>query len=459
MSRLIPLSSLLVAVVAVALAAGSEGTPLGSASAPAGPFATFTTDDVVLRPDVPARPRSIADLRRAGATWCGTPSAQDVTPNVVAGNIAHWIYAIASDAPDNSATFASLMQTDAETVDAWYRVADPTRTARNDLAQFPCGQQLDLSIVRLSQSSAQLAVDESRFALIATGLIDAGFDSNYGKYVVYYDGPANEVRLCGQGGSLSSGLGYAITYVQSCAGVPFVTVAAHEVLHTYGAVPFGAPHTCSFSPAHVCDNEQDIMYPYADLSGLPELILDFNRDDYYAHSGTWPDIQDSPWFLQLDRQTPLALTITGPGKVVADVPGLECTATCTTTWNRDTRLVLTATPGPGKITRWLAGCTGASPTCTLAANGAAASVAFAPVAYTLSVSVTGKGAVRSSRPGIACPGKCAAALPSYVPVTLSEKPAKGYRFKSWAGVCKGAKPTCKVPMSANSTARATFVKR
>jgi hypothetical protein len=457
-SRLTPLSSLVVAVVVVALATGSNGTPLGSLPAAAGPSAAFTVEDVVLRPDVPGRARSIDGLRRARSTWCGTATSQDLVPNVAAGNFAHWIYALASDAPEHSATVASLMQTDAETIDAWYRAADPTRTARNDLAHFPCGQQIDLSIVRLPYSSAQLAVDETRFELIANGLIDAGFDSNYGKYVVYYDGPANEVRLCGQGGSLSSGLGYAITYIQSCAGVPFVTVAAHEVLHTYGAVAFGAPNGCSFSPAHVCDSEQDIMYPYADLSPLPALILDFNRDDYYAHAGTWTDVQDSPWLVQLDRQVPLALTVTGPGQVVADVPGLECTTTCTTTWNRDTRLVLAATPGPGRIVRWLAGCTGTSPTCTLTVNGTAASVAFAPPAYTLSVSVAGKGTVRSGRPGIACPGKCAAALPSYVPVTLSAKPAKGYRFKSWSGACKGTKPACRVPMSANSKARATFVK-
>ena len=56
---------------------------------------------------------------RTSATWCGTPSQTDLTPNTVAGFPVHWIYAIPADGPDRFATFASAMQTDAETIEAW----------------------------------------------------------------------------------------------------------------------------------------------------------------------------------------------------------------------------------------------------------------------------------------------------------------------------------------------------
>src|SRR3990172_3229991 len=103
-----------------------------------------------------------------------------------------------------------------------------------------------------------------------------------------------------------------------------------------------------------------MLYPFGDETPIMGLALDSGRDDYYGHSGSWPDMQDSPWLVQLDRQVPLALTISGPGEVVANVPGLECSQSCTTTWNGDTRLELAATPGPGaKLVRWSGVCSGA----------------------------------------------------------------------------------------------------
>ena len=90
---------------------------------------------------------------RAAATWCGTPSSEDRTPNALAGFPAHWVYAIPSDGQDQLSSRANTMQTDAETIDAWWRTQDSTRLPRNDLTQLSCGLQLDISSVRLPQSS------------------------------------------------------------------------------------------------------------------------------------------------------------------------------------------------------------------------------------------------------------------------------------------------------------------
>ncbi len=397
---------------------------------------------------------------RAAATWCGTASSEDRTPNALAGFPAHWVYAIPSDGQDQFSARANTMQTDAETIDAWWRTQDSTRVPRNDLTLLSCGFQLDISSVRLPQSSSQLAASESAFGPIADALIGQGFDSPFSKLVVYFDGPVANDNLCGQAASDRTGFGVAVVFVRSCAGVPSAVVAVHELVHTLGAVPAGAPHNCPPpDDGHTCDITTDIMYPFVDTIPLTGLSLDPGRDDYYGHGGSWLDVQDSPWLVQLDRQVPFALTISGPGSVAANVPGLECSKSCTTTWNGDTRLELAATPGSGaKLVRWGGACSGALACGVTVSQGVSASALFAPLTYRLTVGVAGKGTVRSSSSGITCRPSCSASFSSYVPLRLTAKPAKGWRFLSWSGTCRGSRPVCSVPMTANTNARAVFVR-
>ncbi len=397
---------------------------------------------------------------RATATWCGTASSEDRTPNALAGFPAHWVYAIPSDGQDQLSSRATAMQTDAETIDAWWRTQDSTRVPRNDLVQLSCGRQLDISSVRLPQSSSALASSESAFGSIADALIAQGFDSPFTKLVVYYDGPVANDNLCGQAASDRTGFGIAIVFVRSCAGVSSAVVAVHELVHTLGAVPRGAPHDCPPpDDGHTCDVTTDLMYPFVDTTPLTGLGLDPGRDDYYGHGGSWLDVQDSPWLVQLDRQVPFSLTISGPGSVAADVPGLECSQSCTTTWNGDTRLELAATPSPrAKLVRWGGACSGARDCGVTVSQGVSASALFAPSTYRLTVGVAGSGTVRSSRSGIACRPRCSASFSSYEPLRLTAKPGKGWRFLSWSGACRGSKPACMVPMTANTQARAAFVR-
>jgi hypothetical protein len=397
---------------------------------------------------------------RAAATWCGTPSESDATPNVVAGNPVHWIYAIPSDGQDRFSTFASLMQSDWEVIDAWWRGQDPTRAPRSDLAPFSCGNQLDLTVLRLPQTSAQLAARETPFDLVWDALDARGFTSRLTKYVVYFDGRVGNVDICGVGGTEPNGTGVAMLEAQACAGVERAQVVAHELAHALGAVPNGAPHEClPPDDGHTCDDTRDLMYPVTDGTPLSGLVLDPGRDDYYGHAGGWPDLQDSPWLVQLDRQTPLTLTIAGPGRIVADVPGLDCNQSCATTWNAGTRLTLTPQPGPNaKLVRWSGACAGASQCALVVGQGSSATAFFAPVTYRLAVRVAGRGAVRSSTGSIACPGRCASAVPSYRPLLLRATPAKGWRLRGWSGACRGKKPTCTLPMNAGAQARATFVR-
>jgi len=398
---------------------------------------------------------------RTSATWCGTPSELDSRPNGVSGNPVHWIYAIPSDGPDRFSTFASRMQTDWETIDAWWRGQDPTRAPRSDLAQFSCGSQLDLSLVRLSQSGSRLAAPESPFEFIWDELDARGFRSQFTKYVVYYDGPIGDDQICGVGATVSSGTGLAVFLTQACVGVEPAQVVAHELLHALGAVPSSAPNNCEPpDDGHTCDIVRDLMYPFTDGTPLAGLLLDPGRDDYYGHSGGWPDMQDSPWLVQLDRQAPFALTIAGSGRVEADVPGLDCGQTCSTTWNAGTELTLTPTPAPGaKLVRWTGSCSGISQCAVEVGQAAGATAFFAPSRYRLSVRVSGNGSIRGPSAGIRCPGRCASSVSSHVPLRLTAIAGKGWRLRNWVGACGGRKTTCSVPMTANTSARAVFVRR
>jgi List-Bact-rpt repeat protein len=396
---------------------------------------------------------------RSSVAWCGTPAQTDVAPNAVAGYAAHWIYVTPSDGADGFASYAGAMEADAEGADAWWRSQDTNRVPRNDLAPLACGLQLDLTEIRLSESAADLMDVDWRFYDIANSLVDLGFSDPHTKYVVYYDGPGHP-DICGEGGNHSDGFGYAIVYVQACVGVPLSTTATHELLHTLGAVPSGAPNECAAPhDGHVCDDAYDIMFPFGDETPITGLHLDTGRDDYYAHAGGQLDVQDSPWLVQLDRQVPLALSITGPGSVTADLPGLTCAQSCTTAWNADTSLALRAEPGPdAKLVRWGAECVGSAACSVRLSRPTTVSVLFAPLQVKLQLAVAGRGTVRGSRAGVACPGRCSALVPSYEPLRLTAKPSKGWRFKGWSGSCRGRAVVCMLPMRADSGARALFVR-
>jgi hypothetical protein len=411
--------------------------------------------------DVTAADIAAPHATAAPVAWCGTAATADRTPNVVAGNPVRWVYVIPSDGGDGLTALASVMQADAEQIDAWWRGQDPARTPRNDVAAFPCGAQLDITSVRLPRTSAQLSPLPGRFSIITDALEQAGLASPFTKLVVYYDGPTDDANVCGQGGSDSSGFGAAVVYYRSCTGVSTAAVAAHEVLHTLGAVSRSAPHDCDGeNSGHTCDDDADLMYPRIGGDPLASKVLDPGRDDYYGHAGGWTDTQDSAWLVRLDAQAPLEVTVSGAGAVSSDVPGLLCSASCTTTWNSGQRLVLRASPARGsRLVRWSGSCSGSASCTVTVAPGAAVTALFGPASFRLTVAVTGRGAVRSSRAGITCRPRCSAAFPSFSPVRLTATPAKGWKLRSWSGACRGARPTCTVPMEAATRARASFVRR
>ncbi len=107
------------------------------------------------------------------------------------------------------------------------------------------------------------------------------------------------------------------------------------MLHAFGALPLGAPNACTAAtdPAgvadtgHPCDSPTDVLYPYAEGLTLQQQVLDFNHDDYYAHGGSWDDIQDSIFLRHLNTpQVALGVALSGRGVVTSDLPGVTAPA-------------------------------------------------------------------------------------------------------------------------------------
>lgn len=336
-------------------------------------------------------------------SWCGSVPASTDRPDAVAGRQVHVIYALPSDGVDRFADVGPGITTDLSAVVSWWKQQDFTRAPRFDLAAFPCFPSLgalDISQVRLPQAAAYYYDEATRFVRLATDLSAAGFANDNKKYLVYYDAPSLPYGACGQGQEdpLHGGSsGYAAVYLApniesgptsggcgqiespSNRGGYSAIVAAHELIHTFGALdtwsPTHPPHACPDSPAHACDNVLDIMQPAGSTYWLDNVALDVGHDDYYAHSGSWWDVQDSTWLSHLNEPT-YAVDITqGPGvqAVTSDLPGIECSAgaTCHSTWDNGTVVVLTAAPADG-YTRvvWGGACAaaGTNATCSLTMN-------------------------------------------------------------------------------------------
>ena len=401
-----------------------------------------------------------APVASADVTWCGSgETAANRVPDAVAGRLVHVVYAYPSDGVDAFPTAASDIASVVAKVDAWWQGQDPTRTPRFDLYAFPgCSGfgALDISVVKLPYSAAQLTPDDDRFSLIERAV--PSFEPGV-KPLVFYDGPLDDVDLCGvAAGDPESGSGSLAVLLSrsSCmtgiAGEAAVT--AHELTHELGSPTTFSPHAC-LDPqeiGHVCDSTRDLMSPYLSFDSIDDLVLDVGRDDYYRQGGRQFDLSASGWLRHLDaQQQPLALALSGGGTVTSDIPGVACSTSCTTQWESGTTVVLEAVPAAGKrFVGWKGGCTGDYCSLNVGAPTAVQAV-FAPARVRLTARVAGRGNVVGA--GISCPRRCSASVAGGEALTLRTKAAKGWRFAGWSGACRGTRPTCRlVPQAAVAVA-------
>lgn len=203
------------------------------------------------------------------------------------------------------------------------------------------------------------------------------------------------------------------------------------------------------------------MYPYTQGQGLNAVALDVGRNDYYGHSSSWFDLQDSPWLERLDTATfPLTVSIAGSGSgaVASDLPGIACPASCSGTFDTGTSIHLTATPGDHtRFVGWSGACT-ADP-CDVTMSAAQAVVARFVESDDVTVLVKGSGGARGtvvSRPaGISCPGTCTATWDKGTRVALVATPTGAGTLSGWSGACSG-RGACSFTVGAGTAVTASF---
>jgi Divergent InlB B-repeat domain len=420
----------------------------------------------------------VAGAAVAPVRWCGTDRLAERQPDLSGGSQIHVAYVVPSDTPDRLGELASPLATDVASIDAWWRREDPAKAPRFDLFDFPgCDARfgrLDLGFARLAEPASSFFGLGGRFERISARLANPpfGFALPHKKYLVFYDGPVNVPeeggRVCGiasgdpdRGGESSLAVIYlrAGCTEQIGGGGGNAVVTAHELVHLLGALPFGAPHACSDDDGHPCDSSQDLLWPFLTFTELDVALLDVGRDDYYGHSGSWFDVQDSRWLLNAPAQVPLSLSSDGAGSISIEPNDPICPSACVVEWDAGTQLTLTAQPASNALLlRWSGACTGRARICRVTMDAAKnVSASFRPAAR-VTVRLGGRGTVTSAPAGIACGRLCSAVFPQGQQVTLRARASRGWRFVRWTGPCRHARTVCTFA-ARGSLARATFRRR
>jgi hypothetical protein len=256
------------------------------------------------------------------ARWCGDRVDRD-RPDVFQAFQTHVVYAVPADAPDRLEDRALGIVRDLSAIDAWWRAQDHTRSPRFDTAAFSgCTgfEALDLSTVRLPRDSAHYRDVFDPYSRIVADVAasPSSFDDHDKKYLVFFDGPVARSAVCGTSSRAAEGgrRSMSVIYLASVCGAELgngtrtAVTAVHELIHSLGALPTpprsaGPPNACPRSPSHACDDRRDILWATARSDdSLAGKLLDVGGDDYYGHSGTWDDLQDSPYLWRLDGETP-----------------------------------------------------------------------------------------------------------------------------------------------------------
>ena len=148
----------------------------------------------------------------------------------------------------------------------------------------------------------------------------------------------------------------------------------------------------------------------------------------------------------------------GTGRVVSNPAGIDCPGACAMAVPAGTPVALAATAdATSHFEGYGAGCSGLS--CSFVANANTTIYAnfskLTATQHTLTLTVSGNGAVTSQPAGINCPGACSARFDDGTKVALTETAASGAAFTAWGGACTGS-GACSVTLTGDASVSAQF---
>lgn len=333
LAAILPASAHADALVGAPITHGADGAALGSG------------------PEAPL-PAAGASSKRAAAkllpsTWCGDRLAADDTVHEVDNGAYryHAVYMLAADATDRFDSVVSTLQTDAFQASALLETSYG-RAIRFDMGTSCGPQYLDISVVRMPETKAQMAAlaesPDGTFDAVARTLDATGFETiqptddltraaartrNYlvwleaptapgtcGQASIYDDPARTETNLNNFGGKA------AVVFRNGPDAFCSSNAVRHEIGHNLGALQSVAPH--AFDGSHCDDAWEDTMcYTSAPrvADGRRGLFFDYGNDDYW--DPPTPGASPLPWWtVNLNRfLCPDATCNVAPG-AVADEP-------------------------------------------------------------------------------------------------------------------------------------------
>jgi hypothetical protein len=261
--------------------------------------------------------------RLVPSAWCGTQTAADDTVNEVDNGPFryHAVYMLAADSPDRFAKLADDMQNDAFQASALLE-RSYGRAIRFDIGTSCGPRYLDISVVRMAETSAQLnalsRTADGTFDAVSRALDAAGFTTiqptdsvteaaaRNRNYLVWLDAPAPP-GSCGQAAiyddptrspeNLNNFGGKAAVVFRNGDGFCSSNAARHEIGHNLGGLQAVAPH--AFDGSHCDDAYEDTMC----YSNAPQVadgdrgqFFDYGNDDYWSLPGAplpWWTVDES----------------------------------------------------------------------------------------------------------------------------------------------------------------------
>jgi hypothetical protein len=299
------------------LAAFVAATPAHGYAASVGAPLTHGPDPAAVARGPESAPAPVSALGKRGAklvpsTWCGSESgADDVLDEVDNGAFRyHAVYMIAADGADRFSKFATGMQTDAFQASSLLETSYG-RAIRFDLGTSCGPQYLDISVVRMPQTTAQLkglaSTPDGTYNAAVAALDTAGFQTiqptdsvdeaatRTRNYLVWLDAPAPG-GSCGQAAiyddpsrgadNLNNLGGKAAVVFHNGDDFCSSNAARHEIGHNLGGLQPVAPH--AFDGAHCNDAYEDTMcYSNSPLvaDGQRGQYFDYGNDDYWSLPG------------------------------------------------------------------------------------------------------------------------------------------------------------------------------
>ena len=374
-------------------------------------------------------------------------------PDEAVGPQVHLVYALPSDAQDGALDTNGTIGSWMAGFNDWLAAGTGGVKLRIDTS----AGQPDVSFIRLLETDATLtgqgsaANDTILGELRAAGLADPNK-----AYAVVEEGGSD---ACGWGGG---GRPLGVLYLHACSGVAWQYVMGHELFHVFGAVNSCAPH---YAEGHVADTEVDLMYRFA-YRGIP--MLDPGHDDYYGPPGddhlpvSCPSSANVANSLFLTSHPFYRLSVAIQGNGAVSLPGVfVCTpvvpAGCAPALEGGTDLQLVGVADGGShFVGWSGGGCSGTGECDRTLDGDMAVTAMFAANPTTRVVVQGKGRVNVQGAGACAKAACSLTIAYNRATTMRAVPAKHWRFRGWAGACKGKTPTCTVKATASVTVRAVF---